>query len=138
MIDNDDMLHRVDRHYLGPTGFTLPVRLRYGGAVGLGTVITATVFVVARAIVHVPLGFQSLVLIVGIGVVITARVTKYVNADRPLRSVITAAWNDLTAPRPPKPGGQTVVLRIPRCFHTARSTGAAMSNEGNSTDAFAA
>lgn len=137
MIDNDDMLHRVDRHYLGPTGFTLPFRLRYG-AVGLGTIITAAVFVVARAIVHVPLGFQSLVLIVGIGVVITARVTRYVNADRPLRSVGTAAWNDLTAPRPPKPG-QTVVLRIPAAVRTARSTHvAATSSEGNSTDAFAA
>ena len=137
MIDNDDMLHRVDRHYLGPTGFTLPFRLRYG-AVGLGTVITAAVFVVARAIVHVPLGFQSLVLIVAIGVVITARVTKYVNADRPLRSVATAAWNDLIAPRPPKPG-QTVVLRIPAAFHTSRTTHvAATSNEGNSTDACAA
>jgi len=136
VIDNDDMLHRVDRHYLGPTGFTLPFRLRYG-AVGLGTVITAAVFVVARAIVHVPLGFQSLVLIVAIGVVITARVTKYVNADRPLRSVITAAWNDLIAPRPPK-AGQTVVLRIPAAFHTSRSTGAATSYEGNSTDACAA
>jgi len=136
VIDNDDMLHRVDRHYLGPTGFTLPVRLRYG-AVGLGAVITAAVFVVARAIVHVPLGFQSLVLIVGIGVVITARVTKYVNADRPLRSVITAAWNDLTAPRPPKPG-QTVVLRIPTALHTCQGVRAATSNEGNSTDAFAA
>lgn len=136
MIDNDDMLHRVDRHYLGPTGFTLPVRLRYG-AVGLGAVITVAVFVVARAIVHVPLGFQSLVLIVGIGVVITARVTKYVNADRPLRSVITAAWNDLTAPRPPTPG-QTVVLRIPAAFHTSQGARAVTSHEGNSTDAFAA
>nr|CAR47824.1 putative transmembrane protein [Rhodococcus sp. PY11] len=136
MIDNDDMLHRVDRHYLGPTGFTLPFRLRYG-AVGLGTVITAAVFVVARAIVHVPLGFQSLVVIVAVGVVITARVTKYVNADRPLRSVATASWNDLIAPRPPKPG-QTVVLRIPAAFHTSRSTDAAASNEGNSTDACAA
>ena len=136
VIDNDDMLHRVDRHYLGPTGFTLPFRLRYG-ALGLGTVITAAVFVVARAIVHVPLGFQSLVLIVGIGVVITARVTKYVNADRPLRSVVMAAWNDLIAPRPPKPG-QTVVLHIPATVRTARSAPAAASNEGNSTDAFAA
>lgn len=131
MIDNDDMLHRVDRHYLGPTGFTLPFRLRYG-AVGLGTVITATVFVLARALVHVPLGFQSLVLIVGIGVVLTARVTKYVNADRPIRSVATAAWNDLTAPRPPKPG-QTVVLRLPAAFPTARPTAADASTEGTST-----
>ncbi len=128
MIDNDDMLHRVDRHYLGPTGLTLPFRLRYA-AVGLGTVITAAVFVIARAIVHVPLGFQSLMVIVGIGVVITARVTKYVNADRPLRSVTKAAWNDLTAPRPPR-AGQTVVLHIPASFHASRSAHTAASNEG--------
>ena len=136
MIDNDDLLHRVDRHYLGPTGLTLPFRLRYA-AVGLGAVITAAVFVIARAIVHMPLGFQSLVLIVGIGVVITARVTKYVNADRPLRSVITAAWNDLNAPRPPQ-AGQTVVLAIPAALHACRSVPVAASNEGNSTNARAA
>ena len=129
MIDNDDMLHRVDRHYLGPTGFTLPFRLRYA-AVGLGALITATVFVLARAIVQVPLGFQSLVVIVGIGVVITARVTKYVNADRSVRSVITAAWNDLIAPRPPK-AGQTVVLTIPAAMRASRSTHAAAPSEGN-------
>jgi hypothetical protein len=129
VIDNDDMLHRVDRHYLGPTGFTLPFRLRYA-AVGLGALITATVFVIARAVVQVPLGFQSLVVIVGIGVVITARVTKYVNADRSVRSVIRAAWNDLIAPRPPK-AGQTVVLTIPAAMRASRSTHAAASSEGN-------
>ena len=129
MIENDDMLHRVDRHYLGPTGFTLPFRLRYA-AVGLGALVTVTVFVIARAVVQVPLGFQSLVVIVGIGVVITARVTKYVNADRSVRSVIRAAWNDLTAPRPPK-AGQTVVLAIPAAMRASRGTHAAASSEGN-------
>lgn len=119
MIDNDDMLHRVDRHYLGPTGFTLPFRLRYA-AVGLGAVILVTVFVVARALVQVPLGFQSLVVIVGVSAVLTSKVTKYVNADRPVRSVVKAAWNDLNAPRPPKPG-QTVTVRIPAAFRTSRS-----------------
>jgi hypothetical protein len=119
VIDNDDLLHRVDQHYLGPTGFTLPIRLRYG-ALGLGAAVLVIVFVVARASVHVPLGFQSLVLIVGISVVLTSRLTKYVKADRPLRSVVIAAWNDLNAPRPPKPG-QTVTAEIPtlsRAAHT--------------------
>ncbi|MGO4205271.1 hypothetical protein AB4Z09_26745 [Rhodococcus sp. TAF43] len=119
MIDNDDMLHRVDRHYLGPTGLTFPFRLRYA-AFGLGAVIFVTVFVLARAIVHVPLGFKSLVVMAAITVVLTARVTKFVNADRPIRSVFKAAWNDLTAPRPPKPG-QTVVLRIPATVRAHRS-----------------
>ncbi len=129
MIDNDDMLHRVDRHYLGPTGFTLPFRVRYG-AVGIGFVIPVAIFIIARAIVHVPINFQSIVIILALGVVLTSKVTKYVNADRPLRSVVKAAWNDLNAPRPPKVG-QTVVLRIPAVFHTPRSAQDTVSNEGN-------
>ncbi|MCD2114382.1 hypothetical protein LQ384_25055 [Rhodococcus rhodochrous] len=129
MIENDDMLHRVDRHYLGPTGFTLPFRVRYG-AVGIGFVIPVAIFIIARAIVHVPINFQSIVIILALGVVLTSKVTKYVNADRPLRSVLKAAWNDLNAPRPPKVG-QTVVLRIPAAFHTPRSAQDTVSNEGN-------
>ena len=97
MIDSDDLLHRVDQHYLGPTGFTLPVRIRYA-ALGLGAAFMVTVFVVARAVVHVPLGFKSLVVMIVITIALTARVTKFVNADRPVRSVIRAAWNDLNAP----------------------------------------
>jgi hypothetical protein len=119
VIDNDDMLHRVDRHYLGPTGFTFPFRIRYA-ALGLGALLFFTVFVVARGIVHVPLGFKSIVVMIIITVAITARVTKVVNADRPIRSVFKAAWNDLNAPRPPKPG-QTVVLRIPATVRAHRS-----------------
>ena len=84
----------------------------------------------ARAIVHVPLNFQSILIILALGVVITSKVTKYVNADRPLWSVLKAAWNDLNAPRPPKVG-QTVVLRIPAAFHTPRSAQDTVSNEGN-------
>src|SRR5690606_14148723 len=129
VIENDDMLHRVDRHYLGPTGFTLPFRVRYG-AVGIGVAIIFTVFFIARAIVHISLGFQSIVIILALGVVLTSKVTKYVNADRPLRSVLKAAWNDLNAPRPPKVG-QTVVLRIPAAFHTPRSAQDTAPNEGN-------
>ncbi|MFF2110612.1 hypothetical protein [Rhodococcus koreensis] len=131
MIDNDDLLHRVDQHYLGPTGFTLPVRIRYA-ALGLGAAFMATIFVIARGIVHVPLGFKSLVVMVVITVVLTARVTKFVNADRPVRSVVRAAWNDLNAPRPPKPG-QTVVLRLPAISRAAGSAGAITSIEGESS-----
>ncbi|WP_420749438.1 hypothetical protein [Rhodococcus sp. O3] len=124
MIDNDDLLHRVDQHYLGPTGFTFPIRIRYA-AVGVGVTTFVAVFVLARAIVHVPLGFKSLTVMFALAVVITAKVTKYVTADRPIRSVIKAAWNDLTAPRPPRPG-QTVVLRVrdlPRPISTAPTEG---------------
>lgn len=131
MIDNDDMLHRVDRHYLGPTGLTFPFRLRYA-SLGLGVALFVVVFVTARAIVHVPLGFKSLVVMVIITVVLTARVTKFVNADRPVRSVIKAAWNDLNAPRPPKPG-QTVVLRLPATPRVCSGAQGITPNEGKSS-----
>lgn len=89
----------------------VPVRIRYA-AIGLGVAIFGTIFFVSRAIVHVPLGFRSLAVMVVLTVVLTSKVTKYVNADRPVRSVLRAAWNDLNAPRPPKPG-QTVVPASP-------------------------
>lgn len=131
MIDNDDMLHRVDRHYLGPTGFTLPVRVRFA-ALGLGATFLLTVFVIARGIVHVPLGYKSVVLMILITVALTRQVTKYVNADRPVRSVIRSAWNDLNAPRPPKPG-QTVVLRVPALSRAAGRARTITSIEGESS-----
>ncbi len=82
MIDNDDLLYRVDRHYLGPTGLTFPVRIRYA-ALGLGFALFLTLFIIGRAIVHVPLSFMSFAIMIAITYVITAKVTKYVNADRP-------------------------------------------------------
>lgn len=117
MINNDDLLYRVDQHYLGPAGRTLPMRIRYA-SVGVGAGIFLTVFIVGRAIVHVPLGFKTLAVMVALTVILTGRLTKYVNTDRPLRSVITAAWNDLTAPRPPKPG-RTVLSPVPAASKTA-------------------
>ena len=131
MIDNDDLLHRVDRHYLGPTGLTLPFRIRYA-ALGLGAALMVIVFVIARGIVHIPLGFKSLVVVIGIVVVLTAKVTKVVNADRPVRSVVRAAWNDLNAPRPPK-AGQTVTLRLPAISSAPGRKHAATPIEGESS-----
>ncbi|MCC4306868.1 MULTISPECIES: hypothetical protein [unclassified Rhodococcus (in: high G+C Gram-positive bacteria)] len=131
MIDNDDLLHRVDQHYLGPTGLTLPFRIRYA-ALGLGAALMVIVFVIARGIVHIPLGFKSLVVVIGIVVVLTAKVTKVVNADRPVRSVVRAAWNDLNAPRPPK-AGQTVTLRLPTISSASGRKHAATPIEGESS-----
>ncbi|KOS57565.1 hypothetical protein [Rhodococcus rhodochrous] len=113
MIDTDDLLYRVDSHYLGPTGKTMPIRIRYTAA-GLGVALFAAVFVTARAIVHAPLSFKSLVVMVALTVVLTSKITRHVGPDRPVRSVLRAAWNDLTAPRPPKPGHAVTVPLPPR------------------------
>ncbi|MFF1946575.1 hypothetical protein ACFVWF_31070 [Rhodococcus qingshengii] len=131
MIDNDDLLHRYDRHFLGPTGYTLPFRLRYA-SIGLGAGLFCVVFFIARAVVHVPLEFKSLAVMMAITIVLTSKVTKVVNADRPIRSVIRAAWNDLNAPRPPKPG-QTVVLRITSLSRVRVDTDSSAPIEGESS-----
>ncbi|WP_225730961.1 MULTISPECIES: hypothetical protein [unclassified Nocardia] len=129
MIENDDLLHRVDAHWLGPAGQTLPMRIRYQAA-GVGTLVFITVFVISRAVLHLGLGFRTLLVMAALTVVITSRVTRYINADRPLRSVIRAAWNDLTAPRPPKPG-RAVSIQLPA--PTRRRRGADSSPDFAST-----
>ncbi|SED92594.1 hypothetical protein [Rhodococcus koreensis] len=111
MINNDDLLYRVDRHYLGPTGYTFPVRIRYT-ALAVGILVFVAVFLIARAIVHVPLGFRPLMMMLLVTVFITHHIAKYVTPDRPLRSVLKAAFNDLNAPRPPKTG-ETVSVTLP-------------------------
>ncbi|ANS32165.1 hypothetical protein R1CP_37830 (plasmid) [Rhodococcus opacus] len=111
MINNDDLLYRVDRHYLGPTGYALPVRIRYTAGL-VGAAVFAAVFLISRAILHVPLGFKPLLVMVLVTVWATTRISKYVTPDQPLRSVLKAAANDLSAPRPPKPG-VTVSVTLP-------------------------
>ncbi|MFE5790565.1 hypothetical protein [Rhodococcus erythropolis] len=111
MIDNDDLMYRVDRHYLGPTGYPLPVRIRYtAGIVGVAAFVV--VFGIGRGILHVPLGFKSLMVMAVITVWLTTRIAKFVTPDRPLRSVLKAALNDLVAPRPPKQG-KPVFVSLP-------------------------
>jgi hypothetical protein len=120
VIDNDDLMYRVDRHYLGPTGYPLPVRIRYtAGLVGVSAFVV--VFVIARGILHVPLGFKTLLVLALITVWITTRIAKFVTPDRPLRSVLKAALNDLAAPRPPK-AGKTVFVSLPTRLTKRAST----------------
>ena len=116
MIDNDDLMYRVDRHYLGPTGYPLPVRIRYTAGI-VGVVAFVVVFVIGRGILHVPLGFKSLMVMAVITVWLTTQIAKFVTPDRPLRSVLKAALNDLVAPRPPKRGAP-VFISLPERLTT--------------------
>ncbi|MBC7299806.1 hypothetical protein [Nocardia salmonicida] len=111
MIENDDLLYRVDRNWLGPTGHALPFRIRYT-AIGVGLSVFVTTLFIEMSVLHLTFGFQPVAIAMAVTVLVTSRATKYVNADRPLRSIIRAAWNDLTAPRPPKQS-QTVSVSLP-------------------------
>lgn len=121
MIDTDDLLYRVDGHYLGPAGRTLPFRVRYA-AIRVGVPLFIVLFVIARAVVHLPLDFKPFVILLAVTAILTGRIIKHVNADRPVSSIFRAAWNDLTAPRPPKPG-RTVTAVVPRPPRSTDSRG---------------
>lgn len=129
MIETDDLIYRVDNHYLGPTGKTFPVPIRYS-AVGVGVGTFFVVFLIARAVLHLSLSYGTFLIMVVVTVAITSRITKYINPDRPLRSVVKAAYNDLTSPRPPK-SGQTVHIVFPgkRRAHSSVDTQSLSSPE---------
>lgn len=121
MIETDDLIYRVDNHYLGPTGKTLPVPIRYS-AVGVGLSTFFVLFIIARSILHLSLSYGTFLILVVSTVAVASRITKYISADRPLCSVITAAYNDLTSPRPPK-AGESIYITLPSPDRTRRGVG---------------
>lgn len=121
MIETDDLIYRVDNHYLGPTGKTLPVPIRYS-AVGVGLSTFFVLFVIARSVLHLSLSYGTFLILVVATVAVSSRITQYISADRPLRSVITAAYNDLTSPRPPK-AGESIYITLPPPHRTRAAVG---------------
>lgn len=112
MYHTDDLLHRVDRIYLGPPGKTLPFKVRYV-AYGVGFLVFVLSTVLLRGLLSVPWSSGSTLIQAGIVVFVTGRLMRFVTGDVTVRSVITAAWNDLVAPRPPKAGTSTPVAALP-------------------------
>ena len=121
MIETDDLIYRVDNHYLGPTGKTLPVPIRYS-AVGVGLSTFFALFIIARSVLHLSLSYGTFLILVVATVAVASRITQYISADRPLRSVITAAYNDLTSPRPPK-AGESIYITLPPPHRTRSAVG---------------
>jgi len=121
VIETDDLIYRVDNHYLGPTGKTLPVPIRYS-AVGVGLSTFFALFIIARSVLHLSLSYGTFLILIVSTVAVSSRITKYISADRPLRSVITAAYNDLTSPRPPK-AGESVYITLPSPGRTRPGVG---------------
>lgn len=106
--ENDDLLHRVDRAYLGPPGYTFPFKVRYA-AYGVGVGVFVVLMVVVRGLLQIPWGTQSTMILIAGTIFVTSRIMRYVNGDVTVMSVCKAAYNDLTAPRPPKSGEQLLI-----------------------------
>ncbi|MFD6356721.1 hypothetical protein [Nocardia tengchongensis] len=128
MIETDDLLYRVDSRYLGPAGKTFPFPIRYQ-AVGVGSAVFIALLLIVRGLVHVPANFTMWsILLVATGA-ITSRITRITGADRPLSSVVRAAWNDLNAPRPPRPGQAVAIQLPPRARHLHGQDGTPTTGE---------
>ncbi|WP_280381330.1 hypothetical protein [Nocardia wallacei] len=109
MIQVDDLVWRVDNHYLGPPGKTLPIPIRTNALwVGLG--IAAVLFIGFREIFHFPFSLNLVLIVIFGAAITTVRVMRRVGPERPVRAVLRAALNDLRSPRRPK-AGQAVTLR---------------------------
>lgn len=112
MFQSDDIVWRVDNHYLGPPGKTLPFPIRMT-ALWVGITIASTIFIVMRTILHLPMSY-NLLLIVAVGTAwLTSRFMRNVTPERPVRAVVRAAMNDLRSPREPKKGEEVAVRYSP-------------------------
>lgn len=110
LLKNDDGLYRVDARWLGPRGMQLPWAARYS-AYGVGFLL----FLAGIEVVH-KIGVGLSPVSVGVAlvsaIIITTLLHKRVDADRPVRSVLTGFWAEVTAGRPP--ASVHVEMKVPK------------------------
>lgn len=124
MYHTDDLLHRVDRIYLGPPGKTAPFKIRYT-AYGVGALVFVTTTVFLRGMLSIPWTSSSTLILFAVTIFITGRLMQFITGDVTVRSVLTAAYHDLVAPRPPKTGAPVSVAPLPehRMRHNTPAAG---------------
>lgn len=114
MVRTDDEMYRVDRTYLGPKGRRFPFRATYR-AYGIWLTV---VLLLGAALLRLGVGasFGSVTLTLAGAVYLTIRIGKHLDADRPLRAVVTQLWHEVTAPREPRHASTAyeVTARAPR------------------------
>jgi hypothetical protein len=98
-LGHDDSLHSVDDLFLGPPSWSLPFRVRYR-AYGVGFVVFVALLSLERA-GGIGFSFASLAWGLLLTVAITTGLMQVVTHERPLRSVASTFWSELTGPRPP-------------------------------------
>lgn len=103
MIETDDEIYRVDDRYLGPPGQTLPVQLRYiDWIVGVGVLIV--LLVILRGFLQLQTSSTFFILLLAATIFLTRKLMKLITPERGVVAIFKESWNDLTAPRPVKPG----------------------------------
>lgn len=103
MIETDDEIYRVDDRYLGPPGRTLPVHLRYIDYV-VGVLVAIVLLVILRGLLKIETSSTFFILLLAATIFFTRRIMRLITPERGIGAIAREAWNDLTAPRPVKPG----------------------------------
>ncbi|MDV6013822.1 hypothetical protein [Haloechinothrix sp. LS1_15] len=96
-IRTDDEVYRVDAVWLGPPRATFPWRVRYV-AWGVGFAVFLLVLTIERQL-GIGFGFFSTAWALVITVIVTKLITAKINHERPLGSVLSMWYRELTAPR---------------------------------------
>jgi hypothetical protein len=82
-ITTDDVLRRIDSRRLGPPGFTFPWPATRYIAYGIGAPVVVVCVLVATRVFGD--GFWTIVYAASIGVLITSRVMRHIDDERPAR-----------------------------------------------------
>lgn len=96
-IRTDDEVYRVDAVWLGPPKATFPWRARYV-AWGVGALVFLLVLTAERQL-GIKFGFFSTAWAFIITILITRLITSRIGHERPLGSVLSMAFRELTTPR---------------------------------------
>lgn len=97
-IRTDNLMHRIDRTWLGPKILRFPWTATYT-AYGLGAIIMSGT-ALAGIKLGIPINIFSVMAWLVISIVLTSRIAKSLNPERPIRAALLRLWHELTAPRP--------------------------------------
>lgn len=113
-IRTDDILFRVDRTWLGPKILRFPWRATYQ-AYAIGVLVMASMAFIGLRI-GLPINVVTVTAWVVTSLIVTHRITRALDPDRPIRAALARLGQELTAPRPvrPKPEVSTNVLTVAR------------------------
>lgn len=107
-VRTDDLLHRVDRTWLGPKILRFPWTATYQ-AYGVGLLTTAAVAFIGIKI-GLPINVVTVMGWIVVSLLTTRKITRSLDPDRPIRAAVARFWGELTAPRPVTPETESAVL----------------------------
>lgn len=97
-LTTDDDALTVSNVFLGPKGYRLPFQARYS-AYGIGFGLLVALVAIERRI-GIPMGIWTTIYTVVVVVFLTRTIGRFIDFERPVRSIVTTFVHEVTAPRP--------------------------------------